>query len=729
MIELRQGQREVAAYRGGLLAVPAVPGAGKTTVLAYLASQLIEEGCIGKGKILIVTYMTSSVANFKARIADFLEKKGLPKTKGYEVRTLHSLAINILKERPDRILLQEELQVIDELDQDRIVKNFTHVWIEGHFEVWKSVIKTPEKSNSYERHLEGWKKETIKLVKDMIRQFKSSGISAREAGEKTAHLPESSFLRWCAQIYGQYQQWLIQAGAVDFEDMIFQAASLLREDKELLARLQARWSYIFEDEAQDSNPLQEEILKLLAGEGGNLLRVGDSNQAIMGTFTNAEPELFRRFCRSAATQPILMASRSSRDIIAVANHLVEWAGSFHPEVSCREALAEQHICPVPPEDRFPNPAPQDYLIAAPNFASDTEEIQKICRHAVNYAANNPLKTLAILAPADYILQEVADTLTGMGVNFYELTRLPRERQRTAEDLDAIVRFLARPQDNARFMFMLARLIPALTENENHALRCWLEQEYLEEMFYAQHIPGFLPELPVEFTALPISAEMKDVLINVRDWLAAVYLSPDALILYIADHLALCREEREIAARMALDIRSRLEQNPALRLDTLLLEMDAVKNTGHKFANIVFERRGYTPKPGVINLVTCHKSKGLEWDMVYVIGTTAVEYPTLLQDKIRSEIWFLHDYATNPSALAKAELRAVFFQDVCRDPLTAAKTDVIGERLRLLYVAITRARESLVLSTHRLTNKYNKKVQPAAAYEALRQHIDERRTAR
>lgn len=729
MIELRQGQREVAAYRKGMLAVPAVPGAGKTTVLAYLASELIEEGCVGQGNILIVTYMTSSVANFKARIAGFLEERGLPKTKGYEVRTLHSLAINILKERPDRIFLPEELQVIDELDRERIIRSFTLAWIDSHFEVWKTMIKSPETGSGYEQHVEDWKKETVKLVKEMISQFKSNSISAKEAMEKTIRLAETSFLRWCAELYGQYQQWLIQAGAVDFEDMLQQAARLLREDQELTARLRSRWCYIFEDEAQDSNPLQEEILMLLAGEGGNLLRVGDSNQAIMGTFTNAEPELFRRFCQVTANQPILTASRSSTDIIDLANYLVEWACTRQPEISCRRALVDQRICPVPPGDKFPNPAPEEYLIAAPSFASDTEEIQRICQHAVNYAAANPQKTLAILAPAEYMLREAAQRLSGMGVEYYELTRLPRERQKTAEDLAAILFFLARPQDNRLFMKMMLQLLPSLAEGEYHGLYSWLEREHLEEVFDQLRLPAILRKFPAAFTALPIWRELEGLLCSVRNWLEALHLSPDALTLFIAGQLALCREEREIAARMALDMKSRLTQNPALRLDTLLLEMDAVKNTGNKFANIVCERRGYTPKPGVINLATCHKSKGLEWDMVYVIGTTGIEYPSSLQDKIRSEVWFLHDFAANPTALAKAELRSLFFGEICHDPLIAAKTDVICERLRLLYVAITRARESLIISTHRMSSRFNRKIKPSAAHEALRRHIAERRTIR
>ena len=66
-------------------------------------------------------------------------------------------------------------------------------------------------------------------------------------------------------------------------------------DRDLLGRLQHQWPYILEDEAQDSSRLQEEILRLLCGEGGNWVRVGDPNQAIYETFTTANPQFLRDF--------------------------------------------------------------------------------------------------------------------------------------------------------------------------------------------------------------------------------------------------------------------------------------------------------------------------------------------------------------------------------------------------------------------------------------------------
>ena len=78
----RPGQKEVLEYRGGQLAVPAVPGAGKTTVLAHLAAELIASELNNDQKILIVTYMNSAVANFRKRIGDFLaEKRAAPESR------------------------------------------------------------------------------------------------------------------------------------------------------------------------------------------------------------------------------------------------------------------------------------------------------------------------------------------------------------------------------------------------------------------------------------------------------------------------------------------------------------------------------------------------------------------------------------------------------------------------------------------------------------------------
>jgi superfamily I DNA/RNA helicase len=99
MFQLRPAQEKILQYENGRLAISAVPGSGKTFTLSLLAAQLIENGRIdpqSDQQILIVTYLNASVDTFKARIRQRLMERELP-TVGFDVRTLHSLALEILR--------------------------------------------------------------------------------------------------------------------------------------------------------------------------------------------------------------------------------------------------------------------------------------------------------------------------------------------------------------------------------------------------------------------------------------------------------------------------------------------------------------------------------------------------------------------------------------------------------------------------------------------------------
>src|SRR6056297_4185752 len=124
----RPGQKEVLEYRNGQLAVPAVPGAGKTTVLAHLAAELIDTKLKNDQKILIVTYMNSAVANFRKKIGDFLAAQGLPRSRGYSVKTLHSLALNIIREKPEARLINQDFELIENSLKYRWIRELCSRW-------------------------------------------------------------------------------------------------------------------------------------------------------------------------------------------------------------------------------------------------------------------------------------------------------------------------------------------------------------------------------------------------------------------------------------------------------------------------------------------------------------------------------------------------------------------------------------------------------------------------
>jgi len=727
---MRPGVPEILAYRGGYMAVPAVPGAGKTTTLAYLAAELIAAGV--RGKVLIVTYQNSSVGNFKQKLAGFLEARGLPSTRGYEVKTLHSLAVTVLKERPDQLLIDEALRVLDPAERERLIRTETKRWIGENYEVWQAAIRAHAGESVVRRRekLKKWERRTVELMAHLISHFKCRGLTVERLEPLLPRLDEASFLRWAIEVFRRYQLRLATQARQDFDDLILNALALLQEDEGVRERLRARWPYIFEDEAQDSNPLQEKMLLLLAGEEGNLIRVGDANQAIMGTFTVAEPDLFRSFCRREDVRvcPLLCSSRSSRDIIELANLFVDWVRRDHPTPACRTALEAQHITPVPDGDRFPNPVPPRYTIVFREYRTSDEELRRVVWEACRYSRENPDKTVAILVPDRYVLGDAAALLDRLGAAYREVAGGPAERRRTIQALGAVLDYLAYPHRSDKLVRALQRTLwPEIDDEEFAPFREFLENNPLEELVYPLAESIDWARVPRELTAHPFWGNFVRHLEQVRRWLDAARMPPESLILFLADELGLVDEELAIAQRVALAVRDLIRENPAWRLPDLAEQLLITETMFDYFTQVVYERKGFTPEPGVISLSTYHRAKGLEWDTVFVVGVTDDHFPSLLTDSFRDELWFLRSELANPAALAKAELKALLGEG-SGDPMRDAKLEVIGERLRVLYVAITRAKENLMLTAHRqkvLPSGGTPRVRPAIPFQKLAEHARRR----
>lgn len=732
-LRLRPDQEQVLRYRGGYMAVPAVPGAGKTTVLAALAAELIAGGYHEPGRVLVVTYTNAAVGNFRARIGDLLAERGLPRGAGYEVRTLHSLAMGIVRERPEALRLTDQFAVLDGPRQERLLGELTRRWIGWHRQGWEAALRPDLSAYRRDDALRRWEQETVGLFATLIKHFKVRGIGPEAAAVLTAPLPDTSFLRWAAAVYGLYQAELDAQGLLDYDDLIAGARRLLARDGELLARLRARWTYLFEDEAQDSTPLQEQILLELAGPGGNLVRVGDPNQSIMGTFTAANPGLFRSFCQreDVLVCPLVYAGRSSPDILDLANRLVDWVRGENPERACREALVDQKIQPVPVGYPQPNPRPERYTINTWQFERYSQELETLARWADRIRREQPDRTVAVLLPTNNMVEALALECEQLGAPCVQLRQnMNPMAVKTVADLLALVEYLADPLDGHKLVLALARLL-GLKDPEHAAFAPFLCQCRLEELFFP--LEGEPPFQDL-YRQVPEAAGWTDLehwLRQIRHWLEeGQRVPPDSLVLLLSQDLGLTGEERAVAHHLALYIRRLLAEEPAAGLHEAAawarIRSDALSRAAATF----YDRRGFRPQPGVVYAVTCHSAKGLEWDTCFVGAITrdAHTYPSSLDDKIRSEIWYLREDLLNPVALAVAELEELTAGTGTSDPIRRAKADVIGERLRLLYVALTRARENLVLSCH-LSREWNgreQRVQPAAAFLSLARVVEVRR---
>lgn len=691
MIKLRPEQEKIASYDSGFLAVPAVPGAGKTTTLAALAARLIAEKKSRSGKILIVTCMNSAVANFKSRIAAFLKARGMP-GRGYEVKTLHSLAVKILRRYPDSVAVGDDFKVLDEYRQNEVIRSLASDWIVQHEDIFYGFLDD-SRQESHERQMQKklrWEKKFLQeLIGGMLKSFKGSRL---EDTALSRICDGNSLLKGAEEIYHAYKHYLAVNGFLDFDDLILKALKLLETNSAALEHFQTEWSYIFEDEAQDSNPMQEKLLYLLSRKNGNLVRVGDLNQSIMGTFTLSEAKLFRRYCAKTETEilPIYCSSRSAEPIISLANSLVRWTRSCHPENNCRNALEEQIIALAPADDPFPNPPAELSHIVARIYQNKDEEVEKIAAFAANSVKRNPESTVAVLVPHNTHIDAYVEKLESLQAACQEISKCPKERRKVIKLLGSLLDYLSEPDKADKFLQALLSL-GYLTESVADDLYSWLQEIHLEDLLYPLGGEIVCPD----WLNSEVWFNLLEGIDCLKGFLALLGLDEDELVLHIGQSLNLSLEDFAIVQRIAYEVRVLKKFQPDWRLGDLAVELKTANNNFNYFANLVYERQGYEPRAGEVTVCTYHKAKGLEWDIVYLTNIDEWIFPSSVAAVSQGELYYLKEEYRSPQALLKACLFSSGKSEA--EIVRQSKEESIAERIRLLYVGITRAKRNLCFS--------------------------------
>lgn len=718
MFTPRPKQREVLNYTGGKMGVAAVPGSGKTWTLSLLAAEIIASGVLEDDQeVLVVTLVNSAVDNFYRRVSAFVTERGLIPHLGYRVRTLHGLAHDIVRERPDLVGLSEDFQIIDEREANAIRSEVAQIWLRSHPYVLENYLN-PKLD---EGKLDWVSREHLpNLVKDIslsfIRYAKDLQLTPEKLRERIESLPVLLPLaRMSSEIYADYQRALVYRGAVDFDDLIRLALDALQTDPMLLERLRYSWPYILEDEAQDSSLLQQQILDLLAGKPGNWVRVGDPNQAIYETFTTANPRFLREFIAATdvCSQELPNSGRSTLSIIKLANRLVDWTQSEHPTVEVRDALkAPPHIELTPPGDPQPNPIddPSQVHLIAKRFTPQ-EEIQVVVDSLARWLPEHQDGTVAVLVPRNYRGEEVVDELRRRRIETVDnLLRSSSSTRYAAGALGNLLKYLSDPQSPSKLatVYKVWRRNDRTDEDANARLernaellrKCGHVEDFLWPRPGLDWLdePGLTGDDPLAFEQL---LEFRKL---VRRWQSAILLPVDQITLTLAQDLFVEPTELAVAHKLAVLLRRASVAHPDWRLPELSEELAVVARNERRFLGFSEDDTGFDPEryKGKVVVATMHKAKGLEWERVYLMSVNNYNYPSGMQyDQYIAEKWFIRDNL-NLEAEALSQLDALFAGDEYEwydegVPTRKARLDYVRERLRLLYVGITRAKQELIVT--------------------------------
>ena len=718
------------------MGVSAVPGSGKTTTLSYLAAQLVAEANLKPDQeVLIVTLVNSAVENFAGRVAGFVGELGLLPYLGYRVRTLHGLAHDIVRERPDIAGVSEQFDIIDEAASNEIMNSICQAWVHSHQDWIRTLMKEDLREAAERRVLrQDWPNLIRDIAVALIRTAKDLGLPL-QAFRSMLDLQGEQYplleLGW--SVYREYQTALTYRGALDFDDLISRAYDALRLDQEYLKRLQYRWPIILEDEAQDSSRLQEEILRALVGSDGGWVRVGDPNQAIFETFTTASPQYLRRFLDEpdVISCSLPNSGRSTEAILNLANLLSEWVRSSHPVVELRESLSLPAIEPTPEDDPQPNPGADEGSVALVDLPySPGEELQKVVKSISNYITLNPGATLAVLVPRNYRGFEMVELLKGAGIPYLEILQSSRKTRRLAESFADLLRHIAMPADakNIPPAYSAWRWGPGAEEDErdhgDDGLQAIISCRTPEALFWPRGGNDWLE-------TGGLSSQARDQLNHFRlaaqRWQEAGQLPSDQLILTLASDLTREPDELALAYRFAVFARQHASSERRVTLLDIANELTRVAQNERRFFGSG-EQEGFDPDahPGQVVVSTIHKAKGLEWDRVYLLSVNDYNFPSALEgDSYIAEKWFLKE-PINLQAEALEQLRLMINGELEQEyqegnATRRARQEYAAERLRLLYVAITRARKDLIITWNTGRKGDRGEALPISALRSLSTH--------
>lgn len=297
-MEFGQEQLQAIRHKRGPMLVLAGAGSGKTTIIVHRIRHLIMMCKVRPENILVLTFTKSAAMEMEDR---FHQLTGM---KGVKFGTFHSVFLEILI----RNTSYTYRSIIDLKTQKELIQAAA---IESNYRLGEDEESTDD---------------TIQKILNGIQYLKSGGNADQVEYQ---NIP-MDVVKYC---FNYYQQYLINNRLIDFNDMLFLTAKLFKTNPNLLEMYHDKYRYILVDEFQDTSPIQEEILELLAKPRNNIFCVGDDDQSIYA-FRGAKPAVMFDFAKKYLNCKIVQLPynyRCTNQIVMAANRLISYNQKRFPK--------------------------------------------------------------------------------------------------------------------------------------------------------------------------------------------------------------------------------------------------------------------------------------------------------------------------------------------------------------------------------------------------------------
>lgn len=574
--DLNDRQREAALAGDGPVLVVAGPGTGKTKTLTVRLAYLLAERHVAPEQLLAVTFTTRAAREMRER----LERLVGPRADRVFMGTFHSFCFQLLRAEGYRLDLPRDFGVADRRDQVTMMQ--------------RALRRLGQPDNTAQR-----------MLHDVSAfRHRRAGVDppAKDAG--------------LAEVSEAYQRQLRKCDLLDFDELLLLGVQLLECCADVRESLRQRLTYVLVDEYQDVDPVQQQLLRFLAGDRGHLWAVGDGDQAIYA-FRGAESGHLLRFEQSYPNGRVIMLEQSYRftpQIAAAASQVIRRNVSRRP-LTLNTANASGlpvHVISFPDEQA-----------EAAWIVSQIEERVGGTSHYQHYKGKvtdtvsrreQSFRDFAVLCRLHALTKPLQEALRNSGIPHRVVGEVRFFDKTIVKDVLAYLRVIQNPHDDSSFAYVLNRPPRGIGGQTHAALEAEAEQHGLSlcavlgrsvrlsssQMRAAKSLMKLIEDVQQNKEEKPLSqfiAYVADAT-GVREW--RIGQDPrhenDLLLL------------RSIAAKYD-EVRTAAALQQFLEESTLAVEVD-----------------DYDASIDAVSLMTIHAAKGLEFTEVMLCGVEEGSLP-------------------------------------------------------------------------------------------------------
>ncbi len=584
----------------GAVLVLAGAGSGKTRVLTYRIAHLIADEHVDPYNILAITFTNKAANEMKERVQQVTGQYGV------WISTFHSMCARILRGDIEALGgYTRNFSIYTETESDRVVSR---------------ILKELALDDA----------DLKKSARYHISFAKNHAYSSDEYAARIKGLPHSEAI---AEVFRRYERYLFENNALDFDDLLLKTLVLFKSHPEVLQKYADRFRYIHVDEFQDTNRIQFLLVRMLGSKHGNIFVVGDDDQSIYG-WRGAEVGNildFRKLNPGCKVYKLERNYRSTVNILDIANKVI----ANNTDRMGKTLWTD---------------GDKGTAVTFRSLYDDRQEADYVIGEILNLRnAGYALKDMAILVRVSSITKTFEDKLNLYNVPFRLIGGMKFYDRAEIKDFLAYLKCVANPRDSEsmrRIINVPNRKIGETTVTK-FATECARRDMSLPEGLAEVHILGLSSQ--IENKLAPFAALMQRLNDNrnmpLGDYADFVNREVGFSEYYNGD-------EDEGAARLEnianliQSIKEFAHDNPDAGLEEYLQSVTLISDTD----DVLVDDK--------LTVATVHGVKGLEFDVVFVVGLEEGIFPTLRQD-------------TTPKA--------------------------IEEERRIMYVAVTRARKRLYLT--------------------------------